>query len=586
MYRNVSNNVGEVCSLFPFVVSLPIRHHAQHRSACKPPLIMSSIKKLQSAKNNIDLANLLGYKAKGFTYIVYTAQKESLYKKFKIPKRDGSFREICAPEEKLKYLQKKLAMLLQKCDAEIDAACPARRVAHGFKNELNTISNAKPHRGQKYVVNFDLSNYFDQFNFGRVRGFFISNPKFLLSPKVATAIAQIATFENKLPQGSPCSPVIANLITRSLDNRLLKFCRANRFSYTRYADDITISSNLTSFPDQVICDVHPGGKASLSLELLNIIKAFGFEINPNKTRVFSKHHRQLVTNLVVNKKVNVPSSYYRATRSMCHQFFMERKYQIDGVDVNGFDRLRGRLNYIFYVRDLADNRDLKEKKDFPRGDELLYLKFLNFITFRANAAPLLVCEGGTDSIYIRCAINSLKRDIKLRYFKYSKLSERVMRLGGGVAPLKNLIKKYKEIASISQKHKPENPVILLIDNDEGASGIFSLAKQMFKKDIKKETKEDFYHLMDNLYLIKIPEDGGKDRVIENLFEKKLLNEKYEGRSFSLSNDWDKDKEYGKSIFAKEIILKKASLINFNGFSSLLDRIEAAIADYTKKLAGN
>lgn len=109
---------------------------------------------------------------------------------------------------------------------------------------------------------------------------------------------------------------------------------------------------------------------------------------------------------------------------------------------------------------------------------------------------------------------------------------------------------------------------------------------MFKKDIKKETKEDFYHLMDNLYLIKIPEDGGKDRVIENLFEKKLLNEKYEGRSFSLSNDWDKDKEYGKSIFAKEIILKKASLINFNGFSSLLDRIEAAIADYTKKLAGN
>lgn len=547
---------------------------------------MGAIEKLQSAKNKVDLAKLLGYQAKNFTYIVYVTQKESLYKKFAIRKKDGSFREICAPKKKLKYLQKQLAILLQECDAEIDAACPARCVAHGFKNKLNTISNAKPHRGQRYVVNFDLSGYFDQFNFGRVRGFFLSNPKFLLSPEVATAIAQIATFENKLPQGSPCSPVIANLITRSLDNRLLKFCRDNRFNYSRYADDITISSNLLKFPDQVVCDVHPGGKASLSLELSKIIKAYGFEENLNKTRVFSKHHRQLVTNLVVNEKVNVPSSYYRATRSMCHQFFMERKYQIDGVDVNGFDKLRGRLSYIFYVRDLADNRDLKKKKERPRGDELLYIKFLNFITFRVNAAPLLVCEGETDSIYIRCAINSLKREIKLRYFKYSKLSERVMRLGGGVAPLKNLITKYKEIANISQKHKPENPVILLIDNDRGASGVFSLVKEMFEKNIGKETKEDFYHLMDNLYLIKIPEDGDKDRVIEDLFEKKLLNEKYKGRSFSLSNSWDEEKEYGKSIFAKEIVLKKASLINFNGFSLLLDRIEAAIADYAKKLTGN
>lgn len=569
---------------FLFVVSLPIRHHAQHRSACKPPLIMSSIKKLQSAKNNIDLANLLGYKVKGFTYIVYTAPKESLYKKFKIPKRDGSFREICAPEEKLKYLQKKLAMLLQKCDAEIDAACPARCVAHGFKNELNTISNAKPHRGQKYVVNFDLSNYFDQFNFGRVRGFFISNPKFLLSPKVATAIAQIATFENKLPQGSPCSPVIANLITRSLDNRLLKFCRANRFSYTRYADDITISSNLTSFPDQVVCDVHPGGKASLSLELSNIIEAFGFEINPNKTRVFSKHHRQLVTNLVVNEKVNVPSSYYRATRSMCHQFFMRHKYQIDGKDVDGSDRLRGRLSYIFYVRDSADKRDSKKKKNSPRGDELLYRKFLNFITFRVNSTPLLVCEGKTDSIYIKCAINHFKRDIKLRYFKYSKLSDRVMLLGGGTSPLKNLISKYREIIAISGEYKPENPVILLVDNDDGAKDIFNLINQgefKIKNKIGKETTEKFYHLIDNLYLIKIPENGSNNMPIEHLFDEVLRNTKYKGRSLSLCNDYDKKKEYGKSTFAEEIVSKRSSSINFDGFSLLLDRIEAAIADYAK-----
>lgn len=327
----------------------------------------------------------------------------------------------------------------------------------------------------------------------------------------------------------------------------------------------------------------------MSVALSNIIKAYGFEENANKTRVFGKWHRQLVTNLVVNKKVNVPSLYYRATRSMCHQFFISRKYQIDGVDVDGFDRLRGRLSYIFYVRDSADERDLKEKKKFPRGDELLYRKFLNFITFRINSAPLLICEGETDSIYIRCAINSLGRDIKLRYFKYSKLSERVMLLGGGAASFVNLIVNYEKIVNISRDYRPENPVILLVDNDGGAKPVFSAINDKFfkkkpEKRVEKETQEDFYHLMDNLYLIKIPENDDVDRVIEDLFEKDLLSEKYNGRSFSLSNDWDRDKEYGKSTFAKEIVLKKAVSINFKGFSLLLDRIEAIIADYAKKLA--
>ena len=68
---------------------------------------------------------------------------------------------------------------------------------------------------------------------------------------------------------------------------------------------------------------------------------------------------------------------------------------------------------------------------------------------------------------------------------------------------------------------------------------------------------------------------------EHLFDEVLRNTKYKGRSLSLCNDYDKKKEYGKSTFAEEIVSKRSSSINFDGFSLLLDRIEAAIADYAK-----
>ncbi len=78
---------------------------------------------------------------------------------------------------------------------------------------------------EKNVLNIDLNNFFDEFNFGRVRGFFIINNNFQLTPEVATTIAQIACYKNKLPQGSPASPVITNLITHILDVRLSRLAK-------------------------------------------------------------------------------------------------------------------------------------------------------------------------------------------------------------------------------------------------------------------------------------------------------------------------------------------------------------------------
>ena len=72
-------------------------------------------------------------------------------------------------------------------------------------------------RIRRFVLNLDLEDFFPTFNFGRVSGFFMKSRDFKLDRKVAIMLAQIACHEKALPQGSPCSPVISDMIAHMLD---------------------------------------------------------------------------------------------------------------------------------------------------------------------------------------------------------------------------------------------------------------------------------------------------------------------------------------------------------------------------------
>jgi hypothetical protein len=184
---------------------------------------MSKLKKLKDATSLSDLALILGMKPGMLSNQLYRKPKVALYKKFEIPKRHGGTREILAPESDLKLLQHRLSNNLQDCFAEINAAHGHAEdennqgISHGFKRYHTIMTNGRPHVGRRYVFNVDLHDFFGSINFGRVRGFFIKDKNFRLHPDVATVIAQIACHDNKLPQGSPCSPVISNLLGHSMD---------------------------------------------------------------------------------------------------------------------------------------------------------------------------------------------------------------------------------------------------------------------------------------------------------------------------------------------------------------------------------
>jgi len=190
---------------------------------------MSTLEKLKACQTRSDLSKLLGFVPKGLAFALYKIPDDAKYREFSIPKKGGGQRKICAPNPRLGLVQRRLATRLYECVLEIEEKQPnRRRVTHGFQKGRSIITNADRHHSRRYVFNIDIQDFFQSINFGRVRGFFQKDSTFALNDEVATTIAQIACWQNGLPQGSPCSPVIANLVGHILDVKLLKLAKQAR----------------------------------------------------------------------------------------------------------------------------------------------------------------------------------------------------------------------------------------------------------------------------------------------------------------------------------------------------------------------
>ncbi|MGH2510822.1 MAG: reverse transcriptase domain-containing protein [Ktedonobacteraceae bacterium] len=266
---------------------------------------MSQLALLKGASSLRQVAALLQFQPKAVAYILYKKPPLTKYNSFDVPKRGGGARKINAPSRDLSLLQRRLSDLLQNCVEEINQTRKRKdELAHGFKRKRSIISNATKHLKRRYVFNIDLQDFFPSINFGRVRGFFIKDANFMLHPRVATILAQIACYENGLPQGAPSSPVISNLIGHVLDIRLCRLASASGCTYSRYADDITFSTNKPDFPPSIAGRAHGSShRWEVGNELKDAVASAGFAINQEKTRMQYRSSRQAVTGLVVNRKV-------------------------------------------------------------------------------------------------------------------------------------------------------------------------------------------------------------------------------------------------------------------------------------------
>lgn len=322
----------------------------------------------------------------------------------------------------------------------------------------------------------------------------------------------------------------------------------------------------------------------------------------------------MVTGLVVNEKANIRSEYYRNARAMCDSLFQTGQYFKDYVPAANADDppipnltdnlnpLAGILNHIYCITQSEERRTVQEQREDPRAIRALYRRFLFYKYCIAPNAPLIITEGKTDPIYIQEAI---KRRAKyhpklgekkegsfkyaVRFYNYGGQVHEIMDLGGGSGDLKSVPLDYLRNLDTYKgarkpfSHKPMRyPVILVLDNDDGLGSVAGTIKKNFGKTITVSSSEDFYHITENLYLVKTPEKKGGS-CIEDMFEEKVKKKKLNGKSLSLKSKIDATKEYGKEVFAKSVVKADAASINFSGFDVFLDRIVAAIDDYKSSL---
>jgi RNA-directed DNA polymerase len=282
--------------------------------------------------NAYDVSRYFGVSLGKLTYALYKAPDQQRYKPFEIPKRTGGMRQIYSPNGLIRDLQTKLAPVLH--DAYL-----AHPAAHGFIKERSILSNAKIHVGQRYVLNVDLEDFFPSVNFGRVRGLFMAAP-FKLGPAAASVFAQLCTFRNGLPQGAPTSPPLSNFASAQLDRGLARLAKESGARYSRYADDITFSTNQANFP-AALAAIAQGEGVRVSEALERAIIASGFAVNHRKVRLQRRDQRQSVTGLSVNTKPNVQRKRIRRIRAMLHAW---EKHGLENAAREHYQKHRGWLH--------------------------------------------------------------------------------------------------------------------------------------------------------------------------------------------------------------------------------------------------
>lgn len=236
----------------------------------------------------------------------------------------------------------------------------------------------------KHVVSFrmvDLLSFFKKnrrvvdtmLNWNAVREDGVSLSRLYLTSQCAEDIAEIVTYEDKLVIGAPTSPILSNAVLYRMDSRIQNFCFKRNFVYTRYADDILISSTDYNKPKYI--DIyesqkrfHIGNLYKFLPILTGILSYYGFNINHKKTKIMNDKSRKSVFGIVLNREKNLLGNgklksgglrtsrkYRRNVRAEKHQLKLAQEKAEKGIGFLDYNqninqnKLNGKDSWIKYV---------------------------------------------------------------------------------------------------------------------------------------------------------------------------------------------------------------------------------------------
>lgn len=219
------------------------------------------------------------------------ANKAERYHSFRIPKRSGGMRDIKEPVGLTKSVQRNICYTMKTNLKILPHDC-----CHGFVKHRRCLSAMEVHRENQsnWFLKLDIHNFFPSITKEHILEMFSWLPQMETIPdSVKEYLADTLTDETgRLTQGCVSSPYIANLVLLDFDYKFSNWCRKNRLTYTRYADDMCISSRV-KFDKRKVA------------EKVSSLLPEGIKINNEKTKMTSIAQENVFLGIHYNQDKNL-----------------------------------------------------------------------------------------------------------------------------------------------------------------------------------------------------------------------------------------------------------------------------------------
>lgn len=262
-----------------------------------------------------------------------TASKN--YNKFSVPKKNGGTRVVYQPHKELKLLQRVLHNDFL-CGLHVHSACAAYIEGSSVK------INAEIHKKNKFLLRLDFVDFFKSITHNDIL-FYLNENKIHESwtDDDSELFLKLVCYNGRLTMGAVTSPMISNLVCINLDKEISAICNSLSITYSRYADDIYLSTNS------------PEILGGMPKKIIKILRGISYPknliINTNKTQHSSRKSRMIVTGLIItnNGDVSIGRSKKREIRSLV--------YKWETLEIEKKKYLRGYLSYCVSVEPLFIN---------------------------------------------------------------------------------------------------------------------------------------------------------------------------------------------------------------------------------------
>ena len=200
------------------------------------------------------------------------------------------------------------------------------------KKGKSYIDMAKFHLGDEYLINLDIKDFYPSIHNKRLIVFF---QKLGISIESSKNLGFLTSIERQVPQGFITSPILSNLIFLEVDKYIFSLLNSRKIKYSRYVDDITISSHK-----------------SINLKLIDkiekILRSKGFKLNKNKTDIYNDSEIKTVLGLQLKTDhLDISTSYLEKVGDDINWLYIFKQNGIE--DDFLISRLKGEVNFIKQV---------------------------------------------------------------------------------------------------------------------------------------------------------------------------------------------------------------------------------------------